>query len=240
MNRVSTARSTKKFRPNYIPPVITKYAVPPNVQNNHGSPQGRGTRPYEQPAIAQYHNLHGQPTFIPAHSPTHYQHPQWHEANQHQIHQISQSPYGSNTYPQPQYSYHDSPKTLPYGHQYPTPVTAEGLPQPHVIYPHYGQSPQYHGPPNSTYPIAPPNGTRTSFPTSRSFSEPSNGIPFQSSYGQMITGPSPADMIGPQFATLQSDEIEEDDITLLDIPDVPVDAERYGKLQGNSIWQLTC
>ncbi|MCJ1383863.1 hypothetical protein MMC17_006977 [Xylographa soralifera] len=228
LNRASIARPIKKFRPNYIPPVITKYAVPPNVQNNHGPPQGHAAPPYEQPAIAPYRNVHGQPIPIPAHSPTQYQYSQWHEANQRQVHQISQNPYNNNTYPQPQYLYHNSPKNLPYGQQYSSPVSAEGLAQPHGSYSHYGQGPQYHGSPNSTYPIAPPIGTRMSLPTTSSFSEPSNGLAAHSSYGQRILGLSPTGNLGPQSAALPSDEVEEDDMVLLDIPDVPVNADCYG------------
>ncbi|MCJ1280712.1 hypothetical protein MMC26_000029 [Xylographa opegraphella] len=228
LNRVNIARPSKKFRPNYIPPVITKYPVPPNVQNHHGSHQGHGAQPYQQPTIAQYHNVHGQPTFIPTHSPTHYQYSQWYESNQHQVHQNSQNPYGHNTYPQPQYSYHDSPKSLPYGQQYSASVSADGLPQPHDSYPDYGQGPPYQGPPKNTYPIPPPNARRMSFSTARAFSEQSNGMPSQSASGQTISGPPLTDNTGPQFAVVQSDEIEEDDMTLLDISDVPVDAEGYG------------
>ncbi|MCJ1390895.1 hypothetical protein MMC18_003756 [Xylographa bjoerkii] len=227
LNRPSIARPTKKFRPNYIPPVITKYAVPPNVQNNQGPLPGYGALPYEQPALAQYKAVHGQPTPLSAHSPG-YSYSQWHEANQHQLHQISQNPYSNNAYPQPQYSYHGSPSSLPYGQHYSSPISVEGRPQPHGSYPPYGQGPQFQGSPNSTYPVAPPSGTGTSFPTTRSFSESSNGMAAHFSDNQIISRPSPIGDPRPQSAGLQNDEVEEDDMALLDIPDFPVDADYYG------------
>ena len=50
-----------------------------------------------------------------------------------------------------------------------------------------------------------------------------------SSYGQINSGTAPTGNGAPQPEALQSDEIEEDDLTLLDIPDIPVDADCYGK-----------
>ncbi|MCJ1417268.1 hypothetical protein MMC32_003610 [Xylographa parallela] len=67
-----------------------------------------------------------------------------------------------------------------------------------------------------------------SFPTARSFSEPGNEMASHSSYGQINSGTAPTGNGAPQPEALQSDEIEEDDLTLLDIPDIPVDADCYG------------
>ncbi|MCJ1405311.1 hypothetical protein MMC11_008538 [Xylographa trunciseda] len=228
LTRSSVARPTKKFRPNYIPPVITKYAVPPNVQNNHGSPQGYGALPYEQPVIAQHYAIHGQPTPVSANSPPRYQYPKWPETNQPPVHQIAQTSYNNNTYPQPQYSYHGPPANLPYGQHYTSPVSPEVMQQTHGSYPSYGPAPQLQGPSNSTYPTIPPSGTGTSFPTTRSFSESSNGMAARHSYSQLISNSSPAGNARPQSTAQQSDDVEEDDMDLLDIPDLPDDVTYYG------------
>ena len=226
--RQGIARPTKKFRPNYIPPVITKYAVPPNVQNNHGSHQQYGGLPYQQPAPIQYQAVHGQPTPVSAHSSGYQQYSHWHEANQHQPHQTPQSQYNNDVSPQPQYQYHGSPPNSQYGQHYAGPVSAEGLPQPCEFYPHDAVM-QPQGPPNGTFPNVLPNVAETPFPTARSFSESSSGMVPRRSYSQMISIHSPTGTTRPQSTALHSEEAKEDNMALLDIPDIPEDVNYYGK-----------
>ncbi|KAI4232226.1 MAG: hypothetical protein L6R40_007474 [Gallowayella cf. fulva] len=95
----------KRQKPN--PPVVTKYAVPPHIQQQHGpTPQAFGG-PYAQQSYPQYQGPHGPPTPQSGHSP-HQQWPQQPYQQQYQQAYPQQQQY-SQQYHQPGYQYQQQP-----------------------------------------------------------------------------------------------------------------------------------
>ncbi|KAL8690780.1 MAG: hypothetical protein Q9218_003854 [Villophora microphyllina] len=227
----------KRQKPN--PPVITKYAVPPHLQQSGGLPAQSYGAPYAQPPYPQYQGAQGPPTPMSGQSPS---------TQQWQQQQYSQQ------YPQtqPQYQQYSQPQQYPqpyqkgYQHQQqPYMPTAPATPAtPHAQYQTSQASPQVahqntssyfqnshypqqsgpqaylmsHASPVSTvtqtvsYPqqhcsVSTPTGTAAKSRTSRNSSV---------SMHSMSVTPK----LQPVEAATQEEE-EEDDLSLLAIPDIP-------------------
>ncbi|MCJ1477658.1 hypothetical protein MMC13_006331 [Lambiella insularis] len=230
-NHSSAQKPFKKFRPNYVPPVITKYAVPSNVPGNPGSASGYGVPPYEQPGIPRYQFPNAQPTPISAQSaqyPAYFQYQQWQEAQmQQQSHQIMQYP--NNGHPRQSVVGHSPPASYPFGPPYPSPVSAQGPPQTPGYYPSYGQA-SY--PQNAEHAVAHndsrPSVAEVPFPTNQYHAETVNESARQRSLSQSQSMKSMTMTPRPKSAQQREDESNEDDLALLDVPDMPMDATRYG------------
>jgi hypothetical protein len=229
MARQSVQRPVKKFRPDYIPPVITKYAVPPHVQAMHGTTPGYGGQTYPQPAAQAYQTSYGQPTPLSAQpygQPTpysaqpyghsHYQ--QWPE-NQQQ-HAQAESFQRRNTYPQQLYNGYGPTPYYPPGQQYASPVSAHGAQQYSGLNPPYNTGEQHQGPQYVSYASASPGVPQSPYEAAQlQAGLNSGGIrPNSASRSRSMTQSVTP---GVQQAVAPEDTNEELDLALLDIPDLP-------------------
>ncbi|KAI4254574.1 MAG: hypothetical protein LQ352_003013 [Teloschistes flavicans] len=226
----------KRQKPN--PPVITKYAVPPHIQQNQGQPAQTYGPPYAQPSYPQFQGAQGPPTPMSSQSPS----------NQH----WQQQQYGQQ-YPQtqPQYPQYSQPQqySQPYqqGYQHPqqpymptapaTPATPQAQYQtsqasPQVAHQntssyfqngHYSQQyvpqtqPMSHASPVSSVvqtvsdsqhhnSISTPTEVVAKSGTSRNSSVSMHSM-------SMTPKSQPAEIV---------EEANEDDLSMLDVPDIPV------------------
>ena len=223
MARQSTQRPVKKFRPDYVPPVITKYPVPPHVQAMHGTGPGYGGQPYAQPVPQAYQAPYGQPTPLSAqpYGQPHYQ--QWPENQQQQPHPASF--HRRNTYPQQSYNGYGPAPYYPAGPEYASPVSAHG-PQQYSGFnptPNIGQ--QHQGPQFVPYTSASPGVP----PSPHENSHIQAGINQSDVRQQSSQSRSMTQSVTPsvqQGISAPEDTVEEEDIALLDIPDLPTNKSR--------------
>ncbi|KAL8730691.1 MAG: hypothetical protein Q9166_003883 [cf. Caloplaca sp. 2 TL-2023] len=213
----------KRQKPN--PPVVTKYAVPPHVQQQHALPPQAFVAPYAQPPYPQYQGPHGPPTPQSVQSP----HQQWPQQPSQQPYQQSyqqpcQHPYQPAHSQQQQYSQlyeqtgsqHQQQPCVP--NAPPTPATPYASHRPSQVSP---QAAQYNAAsyfPNGHYqqPLG-PQGQQMS-----SASPVSPVTQMVARQGQHANDTGETTMT----PTIQSAEITEeeddDDLCKLDVPDIPV------------------
>ncbi|KAL8712950.1 MAG: hypothetical protein Q9220_002808 [cf. Caloplaca sp. 1 TL-2023] len=220
----------KRQKPN--PPVVTRYAVPPHVQQNQGpAPQVYGTT-FNPPSHPQYQGTYGPPTPMSGQSPSqqqwqqqpHQQHQQQHYPQQPQYAQSHQQT--SYQHPQPSYG-----QTAP-----PTPATPYSGYQAHQASPSVSQqNPASYFPNNShqQYPgpqapfisnASPASSTSHSFP----HQQPQHPVhpPAETKFSPRNSRNSSVSMhsmsVTPKQQIPEATEEDDDDMSKLDIPDIPV------------------
>jgi hypothetical protein len=226
LHRQNFARPLKRQKPNA--PIITKYPVPPHLQQGHIPQQIYGTAPYNYPVYPAHNGLHGPPTPISAQSPSR---TQWQQPPHHQRYsqQYQQGVYHqqNNAYPSP----------------YPTPTAQTPSPF-HNAYNGNYQGPSQVPPFNRNFPQATNQykqphglpGQAFSGASPSSMTSPSNGYPipqhreFKGNFGegtkQGPQRPNQPPQVYPEKRKTHplestNGQPEADDLKALDIPDLP-------------------
>ncbi|MCJ1249854.1 hypothetical protein MMC30_007080 [Trapelia coarctata] len=217
--RQSTQRPVKKFRPDYVPPVITKYPVPPHVQAMHGTGPGYVGQPYPQQLPQAYQAPYGQPTPLSAQPYGHPHFQQWPENQQQQPHPASFQ--RRNTYPQQPNSGYGPTPYYPPGPQYASPVSAHGPHQYPGFNPPYNTGEPHQGPQLVPYTSASPGVPQSPFEIAQAQAGFDNGEMRQNSISQSRSMTQSATPSVQQAIPPPEDTIGGEDIALLDIPDLP-------------------
>ena len=191
-----SSRPVKRFKPNYVPPVVTKYQVPPHIQSTYvQSLQSYAPPPSVSPSFSPYHRPPAS-TPISANSPQ-YPQQQWHGPFP-PVPQQGVPPYGGTTNNQ-------GPSPVRYEPPHPNSM----LSQPKGVYtPPYGPDKQTSK--SSESPATtinyPGSGPRPPSPNRNQASAASRHV----SIDQSVS-----------MESISEHEIEQDDLSLLDVPDLP-------------------
>ncbi|KAL8811236.1 MAG: hypothetical protein Q9223_003348 [Gallowayella weberi] len=217
----------KRHKPN--PPVVTKYPVPPHVQQQHGPSPQMNSAPYAQQSFSQYQGPHGPPTPQSGQSP----HQQWPQQPHQQQYPQAYPQQQQHSQPYQQAGYHYQPQ--PYmPNAPPTPATPyathesnHGSPQAaHYNAASYyanGQYPQSVRPQAQPTSSASPISAMTSSNAHQQQSTNAGGTvsTHQSSRNSSVSmrSISVTPTLKPVDVAVDEDE---DDLSQLDVPDIPI------------------
>ncbi|KAL8800828.1 MAG: hypothetical protein Q9182_004888 [Xanthomendoza sp. 2 TL-2023] len=217
----------KRHKPN--PPVVTKYPVPPHVQQQHGPSPQMNPAPYAQQSFPQYQGPHGPPTPQSGQSP----HQQWPQQSHQQQYQQAypQQQQHSQPYQQAGYQYQPQPY-IP--NAPPTPATPyathqsiQGSPQAA----HYNAASYFangHYPPSTRPQVQPTSSASpiSAMASSNAHQQQSTNAGGTASAHQSSRNSSVSMRSISVTPTLKPFEVavdEDDDIlSQLDVPDIPI------------------